>query len=666
MTRFLRSISLYLLVGSSLGLMLWAMGHRELLEPYVLRNRIAAGDRATLLNFIAVGGLFGGIVGTATRLATSLKTMENWGWRIAPLLVAAFLPFLLHYQLWVGRDITFCSLVVLCAGGARMLSEKAWKNGLYTLPQRYHSLIRLSPRVPLAVVLFASLSYALYFSISTINNHNNFGTSAFDMGIEDNLLWNTVHWGPLFRSAPLGGNMMHGGFHQTYFAYVIGLVYALVPRAETLLVIQSTFLGAAAIPLFLLARPRLGSGKAALLACLMLLYAPLHGANLYDFHYQPFGVFFILLIAYLFESGRSWRVLLPIVLLTLSVREDMGAMVGALGGYMLLSGKRPRDGLILALIGTTYFVTIKLIIMPQLFHQGQSSFAFIYKLLLTPEDQGFGGVLKTAIGNPAFTADTILTKEKLGYVLQIFAPLALLPLRRNIAWVLFLPGCVFTLLSTQYPALIMTSFQYTAYWTPMLFLFAVFSLERMKPVEDASDSRAHWGKQHAWLFGISLAILLSTVRYGAVFQVETARGAFDAVELRTSDAGRARLAEFESLTQDISPDAKVCASEWLISHVSNRRDAYTLRNGALDADYLLFWLHPTKFRRDERGILNEELFVKKRFGVIAHRGMFFLAKRGASTEKSLALQLRRDIRLAGTKNARNFYPEVKGANRSKR
>ena len=143
--------------------------------------------------------------------------------------------------------------------------------------------------LPLATVVSAALAYSSYFSIHSLNTHYRIETSVYDLGVENNVVWHAVHWGPLFRTTPLGPPMTHLGYHQTYFSYVIGIVYRFAPRPETLLVVQAVMLGFAAVPLFFLAKRRLGPWVACLLATSDLLYAPLHGSNLYDFHYQPLG-----------------------------------------------------------------------------------------------------------------------------------------------------------------------------------------------------------------------------------------------------------------------------------------------------------------------------------------------------------------------------------------
>ena len=64
------------------------------------------------------------------------------------------------------------------------------------------------------------------------------------------------------------------------------------------------------VPLFFLAKRRLGAWVACLIATMYLLYAPLHGSNLYDFHYQPLGVFFLWLTRYFLEERRDrWAAL---------------------------------------------------------------------------------------------------------------------------------------------------------------------------------------------------------------------------------------------------------------------------------------------------------------------------------------------------------------------
>ena len=155
--------------------------------------------------------------------------------------------------------------------------------------------------LPWVCVIGLFLFYGIYFSFITVQNHWNLRTAAYDLAIEDNIVFNATR-GELLKGTPMfGPEGTHLGYHATFFAYVLAPIYYLHPRAETLLVIQAVMMGAAVIPLFLFARTRLGPWAGVLLAAMYVLYAPLHGANLYDFHYPPLGIVFVMWAAFLME-----------------------------------------------------------------------------------------------------------------------------------------------------------------------------------------------------------------------------------------------------------------------------------------------------------------------------------------------------------------------------
>jgi uncharacterized membrane protein len=184
----------------------------------------------------------------------------------------------------------------------------------------------------------------------------------------------------------------------------------------------------------------------------------------------------------------------------------------------------------------------------------------------------------------------------------------------------------------------MISFQYSAYWVPMVFIGSVIVLQRLG--EQESRGIIPPVSRRAWLGAIVFAMLLTSNRFGVIFQDETAQGAFDPVHFGHTEEDHERNRDFEALHAQIPPDAKVVASEWLIAHVANRYDAYTLRQGVLDAEYLVFWKY---LRRDERPVVQKAL--RGKFGVMEIRGDFVLARRGYSTQNNgEALRMLRTVR----------------------
>jgi uncharacterized membrane protein len=483
---------------------------------------------------------------------------------------------------------------------------------------------------PPLIVFSAALVYTVYFSYYTIAYHRSVLTMSYDLGLENNLVWNLVHGGQFMKSAPLVGPVgSHFGFHATFFSYVLGLPYLLHQQPETLLVLQAALLGGAAIPLYLFAQSRIGRWSAAVVAVMYVLYAPLHGSNLYDFHYLPLGVFFLWLTLWLIDAGHyKWGVLA--VLLTLSVREDVAADLAVMGGFMLFAGRRPRAGLIVGVVATVYFLVLKMMVMPR-FLQGSESFLHQWQGLVPKGGSGYAGVLTTVVGNPAFTLTSLLETDKFLYLVQIGAPFCFFVWRRPIGFFVSLPGFLFTLLSTKYPPLVQISFQYTAHWTAFLFVAFVVCLEWIRKPRFAGDEGG-WRRQRVWVMTACFTTLVTSYQYGAMLQQNTARGGFGKYKFVTTAQDEQRYAQLNALIAMVPPDAKITSSEFVVPHVSSRADAYTLRNGMYDAKYMIFEEPP---RDDERNFAREAL--KGDFGVVAVKGPFVLAKRGYDKAKNQAV-----------------------------
>jgi len=643
LTRIARVLALASLEAASVGMAGWELSGHKTLPAHTRTNALWAEQRRFI--FYDMGGAlaFGALV-LALLLVwkRDLSVLERFVRRLSPLALAALVPLLFDARLWPGMDLVFLPLALAFGVGmwaaARAVLETAPAfPGLAERGRAVHDRITaLRSRVasvfsrvdaPRLVAVLGACAYAAYFSVITIDAHRNLGTSSFDLGLEDNLMWNLVHGGPMFKSTPFDGPTgTHFGNHATFFSYVLAPIYRLSPHPETLLVVQAVLMGGAAIPLHLYARRHLSPWTATLVALLYLAYAPLHGANLYDFHYLPLGVFFLWLVLYAVEA-RLTALAVVATLLTLSVREDVACCLAVLGVFLLLTGAAARAGALLAVVGGGYFLLMKLVVMPH-FGDGGESFVNQYAGLVPPEAHGFGGVVETLVGNPVFTESVALEKEKVAYVLELLVPLLFLPLARPIGILLVLPGFLFTVLSTKYAPLTQISFQYTSYWTAFLFIGLVLAFER-------AAARGP-GRQRALVAGVVASSLACSYLYGAVLQQETARGGFERFHFGTSPEDLARRASLVALLAEIPPDARVSASEHLVPHVSGREDAYTLRFGVYDADYVLLQL---PLRGDERGTTGLAL-QGGAFGVVDDRGDLVLAKRGEPTERNASVLAR--------------------------
>ncbi len=223
----------------------------------------------------------------------------------------------------------------------------------------------LSHEIEIGLILsiVISLIYTLIFSYVTILRYYAFEATGWDLGIFMQVLWNTVHGRPFFYTYELSV-VPSGNFLALHFSPILLLVapfYALFPRAETLLILQSSALGFGAIPLYLLAKKVLNQRLIALtLASVYLLYPPLQGINWFDFHPEAFLVPLLLLTYYAVESNNV-KLLYTSVALALMVDEYAPVIVASVIIIKLLKMikiKKIRFHLtILTILSIVYFIT---------------------------------------------------------------------------------------------------------------------------------------------------------------------------------------------------------------------------------------------------------------------------------------------------------------------
>jgi uncharacterized membrane protein len=474
-------------------------------------------------------------------------------------------------------------------------------------------------------VAAAAGAHAAYFAYYTINYHWNGHTSSFDLGIFDNIVWQTAHGGPLFKSSPIfGPNGTHFGRHATFAAFLIAPPYRLWPRAETLLVIQALLVAGAAIPLYIYARRRLGGPIASLVAGSYLLHPAVHGAQLYDFHFLTIVPIFAFTL--LLAVDRNWHVVTVVAaLLMLAVREDVGIGMAAIGLFLTLTGAAPRRGPALLALGAGYFAVMKFMVMPD---REPGVFLWMFQELRPKDSDGALAIAQTIAANPAFALSTLLREDKLTYALQILLPVGAVPLRRWPATTLLIPGTLLTLFASAV-APIQLSYQYTMHWIPYVYIASVWVLGRTR----AEPSR---GKLQAAVTTIAVGTLLISYQFGAVLQQNTARAGADKFKFRATEQDLVDRKARQRVLTRIPPNAAVAASERLVPHVSNRDNAYNLRNGVFDADWIVFFYARPQARSDELRVVQDALRSRS-FGVEVQVDPFVVLRRGAPTDANSKL-----------------------------
>ena len=98
-------------------------------------------------------------------------------------------------------------------------------------------------------------------------------------------------------------------------------LYAVFPSVNTLLVAEMVIVALGAIPLYLLARDRLGAVLGLLIAVLYFAYLPVQYGSLYEIRFRMMAMAWLCFLLFFVERERYWA-MLPFLFLALSCRLD--------------------------------------------------------------------------------------------------------------------------------------------------------------------------------------------------------------------------------------------------------------------------------------------------------------------------------------------------------
>ena len=636
LTTSARSIGIAALLGAAIALWSQFAFQASWLDDFLRENESDTDVRQRLLLLFALGivagaGAAGAGLAYLKRKKQSLEPLESWLWFASPLILLPVVPMVFDPDPWIGRHVALLTVLVVVLLVFETLvkqslthappAAKAW---WAELGEQMPALVKR--RGPIVVVTVAALAYAAFFIFFTVRWHYKLRTGNYDLSINNNLMFGGLH-GRFLESTVVfptdPGRYLAN--HAKFGAYLFLPVYAIFPRAETLLVIQSLFIGLGAVPLFLFARRHLTEWTATLLSLAYLAYYPLHGANFSEFQAVPVAAFFVFGTAWALDA-RRYRLAAVALVIGLSMREDVSVGFAVLGAFFLVSGYRPMAGLVVACVSTAYFLALRFYVMEE---AGSWWFPNMYKELWADGEKGFRSVVKTMISNPLFTLEKLTTQKKLEYLLHLLVPLAFLPARRWFLWAAFVPGVLLTLLVTNYDPPVTYSFHYVMHWAPYLFMAAVVSLKLM--VTDSADGGLV--KQRAAFATMVAASLVLTFNYGAFPRREGSfKGGFNKIEFRYTEREHERYQTLLDLTKDIAPEDSVAATEKEGPHLSSRLKIYAMRRGPQDAKWIVASSRGLKLSKTKPTL--KEAVESGRYGVVRRAMDFALLKRGHDTSQN--------------------------------
>ena len=162
----------------------------------------------------------------------------------------------------------------------------------------------------------------------------------FDLGMYEQVIWNTAH-GRWFATSNFKYTDIHLGADVILMEALVALPYTLFPTTYTLLFLETVAVASGVIPLYLLAKRRLGMLAALGICFAYLIYVPLHFLNLYEFQPRAFAISLVFLLFYALEiQSRRWFLVAAGPLLT--TRSDVALLLIMVGVFALIH-RKPRN-----------------------------------------------------------------------------------------------------------------------------------------------------------------------------------------------------------------------------------------------------------------------------------------------------------------------------------
>ena len=538
-----------------------------------------------------------------------------------------------------------------------------WRNRLYLYPapdaMPHTRLFWLATGlVTLFVLLFAG-----YFIFYLTGRHDAYITSAEDLGIMDQAIWNTLHGQILHQTIcnivndtncySING-ISRFAIHFEPILFPVSLFYLIWPGPKTLLVMQTLVVASGAFPAFWLARLRLRNELAAVaIALLYLLYPSLQQAEVFDFHAVTFTASFLLFTLYFMYTRRTaW--LFVFAILSLACKEEISLVILVFGLWTILFQQRWRSGLALMLLSIGW-LGLGLLVVHIYSPTGRSLLASLYTQL----GNSPLAIARTVLLHPVLMIKQyVLEPFHLLYLRILLSPAGYLPLLAPWALVLAVPSLALNLFSSN-PNMHSGFFQYNAEIVPLLVFAAIEGIvvilwivqwatshlkqRRQKQATSSNNSSTKAPYAGRWVHIALLVILLSYVMYN-VGRADVVRGAmpFSSVpidgfqgttEVVTTYQWQQTNAHTELAQHfiDMIPaTASVSAQSHLVPHISERTNIYLFPYADDRADYLFLDVTGNTYPLLASQYIHEvkRVLLDGNYGVVAAQDGYLLLKRG--------------------------------------
>jgi len=462
----------------------------------------------------------------------------------------------------------------------------------------------------LSLTALLAVGYAIILGRYTTGLQHTFRTNAEDLGIMIQVLWSIVHGHGMHQTIcnPVSDLNCAAGtsryaIHFEPMLYLVSLVYRVFPSVSAILIVQVVVVASGAFPAYLIATRRLRHPAwGVVAAAALLVYPPLLGAVIDDFHPETLAVT-LLLWAFYFLTVRRYRALVAMCVLALLCKETMTLDVIAIGCFVAIVHRRPRLGL--ALIGL-----------------GVGTLALALTLMHLTSPLGHSpvtGRLDALLHQPVQTIlGALHDGARRAYLVKLLLPLGFLPLLSPWMAVLAAPSIALNALSTD-PAMYSGRYQYNTDIAAVLLVASIDALAWLVPilrmVWSQLIARAPLHMLRRPLAGVAIIALL-VIAIAGESSGALAHGytAVQAIWPQTNTHTRVGT----RMLSLIPAGASVSAQSMLVPHLSDRLKIYQFPAGIRTAQYVFVdassanfypFTSPQSFTQVIQGLLSSRAYV---------------------------------------------------------
>lgn len=430
-----------------------------------------------------------------------------------------------------------------------------------------------------AIVLWVVLIF-----IASIYKYETYGQGYDQVDFEQGI-WNTTQGRPMEDSRfNFTGSVFGMDWMPMLFFFVP--FYAVWPSAHLLFFLQIAGAAVGAIPLYWLARDKLGSKVAGLWFGLAYLLYPvlLHGV-LNPFQVRLFAVSLLLFAFYGYEKN-NWILFWGCAGVALLARTDVAFVLLMFGVYGLLTRRKWPAVVVPFVVGVGYFALATFVLVPAFIYPGAldpppgpiTDPMLCWPCGMSPQLAYYGHlgssgpeIILKVITDPVNTFQLVFTGEKLAYLAALLLPLLFLPLLSPRPLVLGLPVLALNLLSTR-EAQFSYEHHYSLLLIPGIFAAAIYGaafLQSLQKTKDAANSQSRVQNPKSMFLGWALPLVL--VAWGLAMQVPFKN---PAVRAFLYPEPPARVAAANEFVKMVPVDAHVAVSSKLAPHLLPRRWIY--------------------------------------------------------------------------------------------